>query len=299
MQKSKMVNYHETVLIKEAVKALQVEAGLSYIDATLGNAGHAIEILKSKGRVLGIDLDPVMIQIAYERLKKEAIPSERWKIVKGNFKDIDKIAIKSGFLNVDGILMDLGVTNLHLKSLDRGFSFENPNAELDMRIDMENQDVKASDLLNVLREDQLRSLFEITLTPGPSKWLSGRVIYSRSLKPIKKVSDLLEICTGLKVAKPGLNVATLPFLALRIAVNSELENLKVGLTKAYDLLTSGGKLVVISFHSGEDKMVKEFFKQQSRMGAKMITFKPITAADEELVLNRRSRSAKMRVLQKK
>jgi 16S rRNA (cytosine1402-N4)-methyltransferase len=187
-----------------------------------------------------------------------------------------------------------------LKDSARGFSFENPEAELDMRINPASQGVKGSDLLNVLREDQLRQMFEVTLPPGPAKWITGRVLHSRAAKPIKSVGDFLEVCEGLKIGKPGLSEATLPFLALRIAVNSELDNLKDVLPKAFGLLEKGGRLAVISFHSGEDSIVKEFFREKITMGeAEGISFKPIRAKEQEIVENRKSRSAKMRVLQKK
>jgi 16S rRNA (cytosine1402-N4)-methyltransferase len=158
-----------------------------------------------------------------------------------------------------------------------------------MRLNPEMQGVKAADLLNVLRKDQLTDLFMVTLDPGPSRWLSGRVIKSRQEKPISTVADLLEICKGIKTGKKTLNEATLPFLALRIAVNSELDNLKNVLPKAYDLLEEGGRLVVITFHSKEDEIVKEFFGKKGKY---------IVPSESEIDINQRSRSAKMRVLQK-
>jgi 16S rRNA (cytosine1402-N4)-methyltransferase len=239
-----------------------------------------------------------MLEIAKKRLGGESVPPSRWKLVNGNFTEIDKFAKQNNWEEVSGILFDLGVTNLHLKDLERGFSFENPEASLDMRVDQESMGVKACDLLNVLREDQLRDLFEVTLEPGAAKWISGRVIHSRLESPIKTVGDMLDISSGLKTGKSGINEATLPFLALRIAVNSELDNLKEVLPKAYKLLEKGGRLVVISFHSGEDSIVKDFFKEMQGKGAKTITGKPISADKNELLTNRRARSAKMRVLQK-
>jgi 16S rRNA (cytosine1402-N4)-methyltransferase len=289
-------NYHESVLVKETVNALHIEKARKYIDATVGNGGHALEILKEGGRVLGIDLDPKMIEITGYRLGK------KWKsdlkLVNGNFSQIDKIAKDNDWIPVSGILFDLGVTNIHLTDMERGFSFENPEAALDMRIDSETQGVKASDLLNVLREDQLRSLFEVTLDPGAAKWITGRVIHSRAAKTISSVADMLEITEGLKTGRFGLNEATLPFLALRIAVNSELTNLEETLPKAFDLLERGGRLVVISFHSKEDVIVKNFFKEKKLEGAEIITFKPVLASEEEINVNRKARSAKMRVLKK-
>lgn len=290
-----MNKYHESVLVDEVVQSLHVEQGSQYIDGTLGNGGHSLEILKLGGKVMGIDLDQQMVEIATDRLSDY---SETFKAVNGNFKDIDVIAKQNGFTDVKGIILDLGVTNVHLKDLERGFSFANPEADLDMRISKENQGVKASDLLNVLREDQLRELFEVTLDPGPAKWITGRVMYSRNEKPIQSVGDMLEICEGLKVSKPSISEATLPFLALRIAVNSELDNLVEGLPKAYEVLAKGGYLSVISFHSKEDVIVKDFFKEKSYEGSSLVTFKPITASENELQENRKSRSAKMRVLKK-
>lgn len=252
-------------MVDEAVEALHIKKTCKYIDATVGNAGHALEILKRGGRVLGIDLDPGMLEIARKRFGTK--DNNNYKLVHGNFINIDRIASENEWKLVDGILFDLGVSNIHLKDLERGFSFENSKALLDMRIDPENQGVKASDLLNLLREDQLRDMFEVTLDPGASKWIAGRVIYSRERSPITKVSDLLEISKGLRSGRAGLNEATLPFLALRIAVNSELDNLREVLPKAFDLLNKGGRLVVISFHSKEDSIVKNFFRERGRRGS--------------------------------
>lgn len=290
-------NYHESVLVNETVEALHIEKNCNYIDATVGNGGHALEILKAGGKVLGIDLDPEMLAIAGERLSTE-VANGTCKLVNGNFTDIDRIAEKNNWVPVSGILFDLGVTNLHLKDMERGFSFENPEAALDMRIDPVLEGVKGLDLLNLLREDQLRELFEVTLDPGAAKWISGRIIHSRAIKPIATVGDLLEASEGLKTGRSGLNEATLPFLALRIAVNSELSNLEEVLPKAFDLLEKGGRLVVISFHSKEDVIVKDFFRKMKAKGAKIITFKPILAGEEEVSVNRRARSARMRVLEK-
>ena len=289
---------HESVLVAEVVESLHIEKSKKYIDATLGNAGHTLEILKKGGDVLGIELDPKMAEISKKRIKSEAIPLPRWKIINDNFVNIDKIVEKENWKPVAGILFDLGVTNLHLKDLARGFSFGNEAAELDMRLNPDAQSVKASDLLNILREDQLINLFEITLDPGPAKWIAGRVMHSRAVKPISIVGDLLEASHGLKTGRTGLNEATLPFLALRIAVNSELTNLEEVLPKAFDLLEKGGRLVVISFHSREDAIVKNFFKEKKSEGAEVVTFKPILAGESEINVNRKARSAKMRVLQK-
>src|SRR5258706_7122859 len=267
--------YHESVMIDETLTGLDVKKDLKYIDATAGNGGHIERILEIGAKVIGIDMDPEMIAISEKRLETLS----GFKLIQGNFTNIDKIAKEAGWVPVNGVLFDLGVSNIHLKDLERGFSFGNPDAQLDMRIDKEGQGVKASDLLNVLREDQLRNVLEVTLDSGSAKWITGRVLHSRAAKPVATVGDMLEICQGLKTAKLRLNEATLPFLALRIAVNSELDNLKSALPKAFEILTKGGRLVVISFHSKEDEIVKDFFTEKSLEGAKLITFKPIMAGE--------------------
>ena len=288
-------SYHQSVMVGQVVDQLHVKKGSSYIDATLGTGGHTLEIANKGGMVLGIDADLEMITVAKKRMKG----LKNIKLVQGNFVTIDQIAKENDFPEVDGILFDLGVSNIHLKNLERGFSFENPEADLDMRLDPNTQGVKASDLLNVLREDQIEDLFAVTLEPGAAKWITGRVLHSRAAKPISKVSDLLEICEGLKTGKTGLREGTLPFLALRIAVNSELDNLREVLPKAFDLLKPEGRIVVISFHSKEDEIVKEFFKEKNlRLQARMITFSPVRASITEVSVNRRARSAKMRVIEK-
>jgi len=296
LQKEMESNLHESVLRKEVLEGLHIEKTRNYIDATVGNGGHTVEILKNGGNVLGIELDPAMLAIAEKRIKDHKF--KNFKLVNANFTQIDKIAEENGLTPVSGILFDLGVTNLHLKDTQRGFSFANPEANLDMRIDPVTQGVGAADLLNVLREDQLRDLFEATLEPGAARWISGRVVKARSEKNIETVGDMLEICKGLKTGKGSLNEATLPFLALRIAVNSELDNLSEALPKAFKVLGKGGRLVVISFHSKEDVIVKEFFKEKAAEGSKILTHKPILATSRELDINKRSRSAKMRVLEK-
>lgn len=291
-------NYHESVMVKEAIDGLHINKGSLYIDGTLGNGGHTLAILEAGGKVLGIELDPKMLEVAESRIKGEGIDPENYRLVNGNFIEIDKIAKENEWNPVSGIILDLGVSNIHLKDLERGFSFENSEAPLDMRLDPKTQGVSGADLLNVLREDQLRQMFEVTLDPGAAKWITGRVLHSRDQKPIAKVGDLLEVAEGLKTGKHGLNEATLPFLALRIAVNSELMNLRGVLPKAFDLLEEKGRLVVISFHSGEDEIVKDFFKGKAKEGAKLITLKPIVANEAEIEKNKRARSAKIRIIEK-
>ena len=287
---------HETVLLKEVTEYLSPLPGQKFIDATLGTGGHALELVNLGASVLGIDLDPGMIAIAESRLK--SAKKGTFTPIRGNFRNIDKIAEDAGFDKVAGVILDLGVSNLHLKDEERGFSFANPEASLDMRIDPDSQGVTASNLLGVLRQDQLRELFAITMEPGSAVWLSRRVIGAREIRPILTVGDFAQVVRGLR-AKPGLNALTLPMLALRIAVNSEIENLKEVLPKAFELLERGGRLAVISFHSGEDKEVKNFFKGLgAREQAYILTSDPVVPKEIEIENNPRARSAKLRVCEK-
>lgn len=274
-------NYHEPVMTVEVLAHLN--KAKSVVDATLGTGGHTLKLLEAGVRVLGIESDPKILEIAQERLAKF-----NPLLVHGNFKDIDRIAKENGFTKVEGILFDLGVSNIQLMDEERGFSFSNPKAVLDMRIDKEGQEVTGATLLNVLRKDQLENMFSRVLDLSSSRWLTKRVLERREIEPIKKVGDFLDICEGLR-GKARLNPATLPFLALRITVNSELENLKEALPKAYDLLKVGGKLLIITFHSGEEEIVKSFSKE---------FLGPIKPTWEEVNKNPKARSAELFVLTK-
>lgn len=264
---------HESVLLKEAVDALGVQKGEKYIDATCGTGGHTEEILARGGRALGIEADPKMLKIAEERLN-EACP-----VVLGNFRDIGKIAREHGFEEVAGVLFDLGVSSIHFDEDGRGFSFRSPDAPLDMRLNPKVQGVTAADLLNSLPESHLARLFE-------SRSLASKIVRVRKLSKFEKVADLLEVVGQDKRGK--IHPATKAFMSLRIAVNSEYQNLEEALPQAFELLKKGGRLVVISFHSGEDRIVKRFMKD-SRV---------ILPTKEEVGRNPRARSAKMRVLAK-
>jgi 16S rRNA (cytosine1402-N4)-methyltransferase len=274
--------YHEPVMVSEVLAHLNKKK--SAVDATLGTGGHTLKLIEAGVRVLGIESDPKILEIAQKRLSKL-----NCLLVHGNFKDIDRIAKENGFNKVGGILFDLGVSNLQLMDEDRGFSFTNPNALLDMRIDKESQEVTGAILLNVLRKDQLEEMFSKVLDISSSRWLVKRVLEKREVEPIKTVGNFLDICEGLR-GKARLNPATLPFLALRIAVNSELENLKEALPKAYDLLEVGGKLLIITFHSGEEEVVKSFSKD---------FVGPIKPTMEEVNRNPKARSAELFVITKK
>jgi 16S rRNA (cytosine1402-N4)-methyltransferase len=316
---------HEPVMVIEVIKSLGIKPFVhlnnqarKYIDATLGGGGLSLEIVCRGGNVLGIDDDESMLEVANERLKEVPLRSSKksyggsvtcpprlsrkagsFKLVHGNFKNIYKIALNEGFLEVDGVIFDLGISNLHYEDEDRGFSYKNPNAPLDMRLNPKLQGVTASDLLNILRHDQLTNLFSVVLGKFESRKLATKIIIRRKEKSIKTVGDFLSILGSGIGYKKKLHTATLPFLALRMAVGSELDNLRKALPASFRLLKGSGKLVVISFHSAEDRIVKSFYKDMIRAGkATPLTKKPIVANKKEILINPKSRSAKLRVLKK-
>lgn len=302
-QRMKNEEYHEPVLVQEVLDSFAPLKNARIIDATLGTGGHSLALIEKGAQVLGIEADVSMLEVARGRLK-EACPTPNqngwgsFKLVYANFKDLDKVAFQAEFKQVEGILFDLGVSNIQLSDPSRGFSFSNPEAALDMRIDVNSQGVRASDLLNGLRQDQLLALFRSTLDSGSSRWLVKRVVNERALHPLETVSDFLKICRGIRT-KSTLHPATLPFLALRMAVNSERENLTEALPKAFDLLKRGGKLIIITFHSGEEKVVLDFCHARARVHeGNIINQMPITASQEEVRKNPKARSAEMWILKK-
>lgn len=298
-----MVKFHRPVLVKEIVEYLKVESGKSFVDATVGGGGHAEAILKSEGKLLGIDCDPEAINAARNRLVFACPPGENysWRLARGNFANLKKIAEENGFGRADGVLFDLGVSSYQLGSPGRGFSFtfEGP---LDMRMDPELK-VTAADLVNSLSWRQLEEIFKKFGQEWDSRRLAKAIVRARDLEPIKTTSQLAEIIVQAK-PKPGkksrLHPATKVFQALRITVNDELNSLEKALPQALSLLKPGGRLATISFHSGEDRIVKEFLRDKAKENQlRMITKKPVRATAQEVKTNPRARSAKLRVGEKR
>jgi len=313
------MRFHTPVLLKETTDFLNIEKGKKYIDATVGGGGHTEAILKAGGKVLGIDWDPEAIEAAKRHLKTACPaplgalrgrgrrprrevsslwgPDAFWKIVRGNFGCLSEIAEKESFGKVNGILFDLGVSSHQLEVFERGFSFQ-ADAPLDMRMDP-NLAVTAADLLKVLSKKQLYALFIRFAQEKRARAIADAIVRARKIKPIettKQLADLVVKVYGDRRKIRRIHPATKAFLALRIAVNSELENLKLALPRAVWLLKSGGRLAVISFHESEDRIVKMFFKKEKEL--KILTKKPITPSEEELRINPRCRSAKLRVAEK-
>jgi len=302
-----MNNFHQPVLLKEAVGYLKVKKGKKYLDATVGGAGHAQLICQKNGRLLGIDQDPEAIKAARERLS-QACPSSSvrrgsnasWRLAQANFVDLKKIAQKEKFCPVEGILFDLGVSSHQLETARRGFSF-NKEGWLDMRMDP-GLKVTAADLVNGLNKGELNELFFKLGQEHYSRRIAEAICRARRVKPIKTTNELAQIILKASPKRGRFHrthPATRCFQALRIVVNDELNNLKKALPQAVAILRRGGRLVIISFHSGEDRLVKDFFKKSAKEGLmKIITPKPVRPTPEEILKNPRSRSAKLRVAEK-
>jgi len=291
------MKYHEPVLLKETVENLNVKEGGKYIDATLGDGGHSLEILKRGGYVLGLDVNEKSLERAQLRIKKEGL-DERFKGVLGNFKNIEKIGKENGFEKVNGIVYDLGYSSYELEELGLGLSFQTDET-LDMRLS-NSLGVTAADLLNSLSEKDIAKLIYEYSDEKMSRKIAREIVKTRSLKKIQTTKDLVEIINS--VSYPGyergrINPATRTFQALRIVVNDEIENLKKSLPQAARLLLPGSVIVLITFHSLEDKVAKEF-SRRARPSIKEVYEKPLRPSEEEIERNPRSRSAKLRVFRK-
>jgi len=295
------MNYHVSVLLQEAIDNLNIKSGQKYIDATLGGGGHTKEIISHGGVVLGIDQDQEAIEFVSEKLKTE-IESSSLKLARGNFRDIHSIARENGFEKVSGIIFDLGVSSHQIDSEERGFSYLS-SAPLDMRMD-QRLGVKASDLVNALGKKELYGLFRTLGDERNAHDISERIVNERKVKPFETTEELVRVLahsygfsetSDFAKATSGKKV----FQALRIAVNDELGSLEESLPKAVELLEANGSLVIIAFHSLEDRIVKRAFLEFEKEGKGIIiTKKPILPSREESFENSRSKSAKLRVFKR-
>lgn len=291
--------FHTPVLLQEAINGLQIQAGKNYIDATVGGGGHTFEIVKRGGMVLGIDVDEEAIEyVKLEARSKQSLRSDELKklevknliLVPGNFRDIGEIAREHGFTQVAGILFDLGLSSHLLTTKERGFSFQE-EGPLDMRMD-KNLSVTAANLVNGLYEHELVYIFEKFGQERMARRIAHAICRAREIKPLETTGELVKIVEKAKKRRGRIHPATQIFQALRIAVNDELGSLEKALPQAVELLESGGRMVVISFHSLEDRIVKRFFREHT------LTKKPITPSEEEIARNPRASSAKLRIYEK-
>ncbi len=301
---------HIPVLVKEVIAALAVQPGGRYIDCTLGGGGHAAAILERSspgGQLLGIDADPEAIGVARKRL--EAYSSSTL-LVNENFVNLQAICYKHDFSPVHGILFDLGLSSLQLNSRGRGFSFQH-DAPLDMRFHPD-QTLTAADIVNTYSETELAHLIKTYGEEGYSRQIARRIVQERPIETTLQLARTIELAIGSRRTK--IHPATKTFQALRIAVNEELEHLESALKQAVNLLGFGGRLVVISYHSLEDRIVKQFMQREAKdcicppstptcvcqhtASLRLINRRVITPSVVEVQINPRSRSAKLRAAER-
>ena len=303
--------FHLPVLLRETITGLAVARNKKYIDATLGGGGHSLEIIKSGGVLLGIDQDIEAI-IYFTKLLNinnlQSLLGKKIFLVQENFVHLKKIAEKNGFKQISGILFDLGVSSYQISTSSRGFSYLETQ-ELDMRMDQRTS-LTAKDIINKFKAEELYEIFTAYSEELHSRTIADAIIRARALKKIITGSDLVEILKNIiNKINPGMpdykfekllhKTSARIFQALRIRVNNELDNLKIALDEALNLLGFDGRLAVISYHSLEDRIVKIKFREWERRDkVKMINRQPILASEIEQQSNRKSRSAKLRIVAK-
>ncbi|MDP2669166.1 MAG: 16S rRNA (cytosine(1402)-N(4))-methyltransferase RsmH [bacterium] len=290
------MSIHIPVLTQEVKALLNLKEGNIAIDATLGAGGHTKDMLMAvgnSGRMLAIEQDEEMIKMFGKAPQNLTIEN-------ANFRNIDELAAKNGFTGADAVLFDLGISRWHFIESGRGFTFGNPEEPLLMNLD-KRSGVSAASVLNGTDEKSLAEIFIKfgEIRPDISRRLAGAIADARRKKKFIKVGDLLEVAEKVMPKRGKTHPATQIFQALRIKVNEELENLDTAQRKAFYVLARGGRLAIISFHSLEDRIVKNYFRELAKSGkAVILTKKPVTAEREEILQNPASRSAKLRAIEK-
>lgn len=305
---------HVPVLQKEVLKYLDPKPNENFIDCTIGEAGHALAILEKtapKGKVLGIDWNPEIIKSLKSKARKApwasglyGVQSLRLKgrliLVCDNFVNLKEIVKNQNFRSVSGILLDLGISSWHLEESKKGFSFLR-NEKLDMRYSPLNP-LTAEKILNFWSLFQIERILKEYSQEPFSRQIAKEIVNSRKEKSIRTTLQLVEIIKRTvpkRYQRKRLHFATRTFQALRIAVNDELNNLEKTLPQALEILKINGSLVVISFHSLEDRIVKNFFRDWAKEGSlRILTKKPVRPSEKEIKLNPRSRSAKLRAAER-
>lgn len=286
---------HLPVMEEEVLSMLNIRQGGVYVDATIGLGGHAkgiLDLVGEKGKVVGIDKDEDALNIV-----KEKIADKRLLLKMGSFSEIESLLKSSNIFKVDGVLFDLGVSMLQLKDYERGFSFYS-DKRLDMRMN-KSQSLTAWDIVNKYSEDKLEWILNEYGEEPKSKKIAHAIVVYRSKKTIDTCRELAMIVEKIYGRRGRIHPATRTFQALRIEVNKEFEELKRGLNSALSVLTKGGRLCVISYHSLEDRIVKRFMREGSDGNLlKIITKKPVTPTIEEIKKNPSARGAKLRVAEK-
>lgn len=306
---------HVSVLLEETIRELDIKPDGIYVDGTLGGAGHATEVCKrlgDKGRFIGIDQDEVAIKTSSERL---AVFGDKVGVVRSNYSDILNVVHNLGIEKVDGIVLDLGVSSYQLDTPERGFTYRE-DVKLDMRMD-QRQELTARDIVNNYSE---YDLYRIIRDYGEDKFaknIAKHIVLNRQEKPIETTFELNEIIKNaipMKVRKKGGHPSKKTYQAIRIELNKELDVLENTLNDMIDILNPGGRICIITFHSLEDRIVKSIFRKNENpctcppsfpvcmCGAKpkgrVVTRKPILPSDNEMEVNTRSKSAKLRVFER-
>lgn len=307
--------HHLSVMPAEVLQYLQPREGGLYVDGTLGGGGHTALILEASGpsgRVIGFDRDREALEAAAQRL---SVYGDRFRAAHGNFSDMVEILSRMNVTAIDGFVLDLGVSSHQLDSAERGFSFQQ-DAPLDMRMDRD-EEVTAADLVNELDSDELADLIWKYGEERFSRRIAAAIVRAREEKPVTTTLQLADIVRGAiprRLQEDRIHPATRTFQALRIATNRELEAVEQGVRSAIRLLVPGGRGVVISFHSLEDRIVKNLFREAAascscpkdlprcvcttRPQVKILTSRPAVAGEEEVGGNPRARSAKLRAVEK-
>lgn len=287
-------DFHIPVLLEETIAALNLKASGIYVDATTGTGGHAQRILLKmpSSRLIAIDCDEEALEIAKKRLAGFDV-----KFIKGRFSNIKDIVHAANIDEVDGIIIDLGLSKIHLSAPKRGFSFFRDDP-LDMRMDR-SEFLTAWHIVNTYREKEIENILWNYGEEKFSRKIARAIVTRRQKKPIQTCCELSEIIAHCIGRRGRIHPATKTFQALRITVNRELEELERFLEKGLKILKKGGRLCIISYHSLEDRIVKHTFKSKASQGLiTTITKKPITPSRKEIMMNPSSRSAKLRVAEK-
>ena len=301
--------YHEPVLLREAIELLQPAPGKVFFEGTLGGGGHTRALLDAGATVIATDQDPAAIAEAGEKL---AGYGDRLIIRRANFSEVSRILAELGITKLDGALFDLGVSSHQFDTAERGFSFQHDGA-LDMRM---SPDVpqSAADLVNTAGEEELARIFRDLGDEPAARRIASRIVRERALAPITHTLQFADLVAGVVPRKGRTHPATRVFMALRLAVNRELDVLTAVLADVTRHLATGGRLAVISFHSGEDRIVKSFMKERATEWHdrpewptqrrnpnhifRLITTRPLIASAAEQKANPRARSAKLRVAER-
>jgi 16S rRNA (cytosine1402-N4)-methyltransferase len=303
---------HKSVLLEESIDSLNIDKNGTYIDGTLGGAGHSAEIIKrlDKGTLIGIDQDSTAIKVAGERLQ-QLRQNAGLILIKGNFRDMKQLVGQHGIQDVDGILLDIGVSSYQLDEAERGFSYQQ-DAPLDMRMDR-NRNLDAAEIVNTYDEKAIK---EIIRDYGEENWAARIAAFitearrNNRIETTGQLVDIIKAAIPAQARRDGPHPAKRTFQALRIAVNDELAALKEAIDGAVGLLKSGGRLSIITFHSLEDRIVKNEIQRREKPCTcpptfpvcicgkepelKKLTKKPILPSEDEVNQNPRSRSAKLR-----